>query len=256
MQAVILAGGLGTRLRPIVNDRPKPLANVNGLPFLAYLLHQVHRAGFSESILCIGYRGEMIIDTFGDEYPRGLPLKYVWEETLLGTAGAIKNAAAYLDGPFLAMNGDSFLEVDLAALTARHASNRQVDPETLGTLVLTYVPDASRFGSVVMDAGFRVRKFAEKQIIALPGWINGGIYFFEPEVLDAIPAGKPVSIERETFPALLEAGHHLYGYPVRGYFMDIGTPEGYLMFQTWASEHLPAAQMQPLEGKVLEEEEA
>lgn len=236
VKAVILAGGLGTRLRSMVNDRPKPLAPIGGVPFLTYLLQQVEAAGIETAVLCVGYKGEMIEETLGRAFSPRLRLEYVYERELLGTAGALKNAAPLLQDTFIAMNGDSYLEVDLRALLTRHQANKSLDPATIGTLALTTVRDATRFGSVHIDPGFRIRAFREKQLATGPGWVNGGIYVFEPHVLDYIPAGRPVSIEHETFPHLLKQGKHLYGFLARGYFMDIGTPEGYLLFQAWAQE--------------------
>ncbi|RMF49080.1 MAG: hypothetical protein D6755_02840 [Anaerolineae bacterium] len=238
MQAVILAGGLGTRLRSVVSDVPKPLASIHGHPFLAYQIAYLRHQGIHDFVLCVGYLHEHIMAYFEDGSRWGIRIQYAVEESLLGTAGALRNAQSFIDGPFLALNGDSFLEVDYTALLLFHAKRKKHFPATLGTLVLRRVENASRFGTVQLNGSGRILAFREKTGEASPAWINGGVYLLEPEILERIPVDQKTSIEKETFPALLESGDLLFGYPVNGYFMDIGTPEGYEAFKDWMANNI------------------
>lgn len=235
MQVLILAGGLGTRLRPIVVDRPKPMAEVANQPFLAYQIVQLRDQGFHEFVLCVGYQADQIEGHFQDGSQWGVSISYAVETELLGTAGAIRNARPLVHGPFLAMNGDSFVETSAAALVSHHQEKRAADPQVMGTLLTVHVDDASGYGTLERDAEGRVVRFREKAS-AQNGWINGGIYVLEPEVLDLIPAGRAVSIERETFPLLLARGWRLYTFATAGFFVDIGTAEGYARFRQYVAQ--------------------
>ena len=226
----ILAGGLGTRLRPVVADRPKVLAPVAGRPFLAYLLDQVAAAGLRDVVLCIGHLGEQVWATFGEARGR-VRLAYAQESAPLGTAGALRLALPLLTSEtVLVLNGDSYCAVDLGAFWAwqgRCPSN--------AALVLTKVSDTARYGQVHVNAAGRVASFAEKGSEGGPGWINAGIYLLPRAWLGTIPAKRSVSLEREMFPAWLDGG--VYGYRSRGQFLDIGTPDSYAR----AAHILPAA---------------
>lgn len=240
MPALILAGGLGTRLRPLVQDKPKPMAGVNGKPFLEHQLAFLRRFGLSHFVLCVGYRRRQIQEYFGDGSPWDVRIDYAVEEEPLGTAGALKNAQAFVDGPFLVLNGDSFFDADLSHLLRFHEETRQTARAYMGTIALTRVPDAEAYGTVHMEPdNNRIVKFAEKASstahLALSHYINAGIYVLEPEVLQRIPAREKVSIERDVFPQLLDGGH-LYGCYLQGFFVDIGTPEGYRAFQDYLKE--------------------
>lgn len=218
--AVVLAGGLGTRLRSAVADRPKVLAEVLGRPFLAYLLDQLIDAGVREAVLCVGYRAEQIRENFGESY-RSLRLAYCVETSLLGTGGAIRNAMPFVrSDPILAMNGDSYCEADLPALCAFHREHR-----AQATMLLRWIDNPARYGSAEVDANGFVRAFREKCDDAPPGWINAGIYILSRSVVESIPAEQATSIERETFPRWIGKG--LVGCPCHGKFIDIGTPESY-----------------------------
>lgn len=218
--AAILAGGLGTRLRSAVADRPKVLAEVQGRPFLAYLLEQLEAAGVREAVLCTGYLGQRIRDLFGDTY-QGLRLVYSQEGSPLGTGGALRSALDLLrSDTLLVMNGDSYCEVDLRPLWTWHKDKRAE-----ATLVLAEVADAQRYGRVFVDAAGRVLSFEEKGPLGGRGWISAGIYIFGRRTLEGIPANGMVSLEREVFSAWV--GHGLYGYRSSGRFLDIGTPEDY-----------------------------
>ncbi|MFW6069252.1 MAG: nucleotidyltransferase family protein [Chloroflexota bacterium] len=240
MPALILAGGLGTRLRPIVDDKPKPMAGVNGKPFLEHQLAFLQRFGLSHFVLCVGYRRQQIQEYFKDGSPWGVRIDYAVEEQPLGTAGALKNAQAFVDGPFLVLNGDSFFDADLHHLLRFHDKARQTERGYMGTIALTRVPDAEAYGTVHLEPqSSRIVKFAEKAAStarsAQSRYINAGIYVLEPDVLQRIPANEKVSIERDVFPQLLNDAQ-LYGCYLQGFFVDIGTPEGYREFQGYLKE--------------------
>lgn len=222
----ILAGGLGTRLRSVVSDRPKVLAAVRGKPFLAYLLDQLGEAGIRRVVLLTGYKGEQIEETFGSHYGN-IAIEYSAETEPLGTAGALRLALPKLftgkttAGTVLMLNGDSFCAADLNGFRTFH------EQHTSGaSLVLTRVPDTSRFGKVETAPDDRVERFVEKQAAGGAGWINAGIYLIPQNLVEQIPAGRAVSIEREMFPAWSQSGN-LRGYRGQGEFLDIGTPESY-----------------------------
>ena len=238
MKALILAGGLGTRLREAVPDRPKPMAVAAGKPFLQYLVEWLRDQGFDDLVLCVGHRADQVRDHFGDGQCWGVRVSYALETTPLGTAGALRNAGEHVTATTLVLNGDSYLEVDLRAMVAAHRARRAADGRAVGTLATVRVEDTAAGGALEMDGAGRIGGFREKRE-AGPGWINGGIYVLEPEVWEAIPEGQPVSIERETFPRLLAQGYHLYAYPVGGFFVDIGTPQGYRRFQQYMEEKGP-----------------
>lgn len=216
----ILAGGRGTRLRPAIGDRQKVVARVEGRPFLAILLDQVAAAGFRDVVLCVGHRAEEVESALGASHGP-LRLRYSAETEPLGTGGALRHALPLLSGPdLLVLNGDSFCEVDLAAAWAWH---RERGSEA--TLVAVEVPDASRYGRLEIDAEDRIRRFTEKQDDGAPGWINAGIYLLAASRLAELPAGRAISLERDVLPRW--TGGALYGYRVRGRFIDIGTPGAY-----------------------------
>lgn len=219
-EAVILAGGRGTRLRPVVADRPKVLAEVNGKPFLAYLLDQLAAAGIARTILCVGYRGEQVQAAFGEVYV-GMRLAYSQETTLLGTGGALRLALPLIESEtFIVLNGDSFCDVDLMDLWAWQQSR-----EAHATLVLTSKPDTARYGRVSLCVDGTISGFKEKASTVGAGLVNAGIYIFKSEMIRAIPSGRAVSLENEIFPGWV--GQGLYGYQSQGRFLDIGTPESY-----------------------------
>lgn len=223
--AAILAGGLGTRLRPVVSDRPKVLAQVAGRPFLACLLDQLADAGVPRAVLCTGYLAGMISDEFGDRY-RGIELAYSVEESPLGTGGALAHAACLLEGELLlVLNGDSYCHCPLEEFAARRAQSR-----ARAGMVLARVDDVSRFGAVATGPDSLVRSFAEKGGENGPGWINAGIYLLQKRTLDEIPRGREVSLEREILPALLPGG--VYGYHCGGAFIDIGIPDEFKRSQS------------------------
>ena len=219
--AVILAGGLGMRLKSVVADRPKVLAEVNGRPFLTYLFDQLIAANISRVVLCTGYLGEMIQEQFGQCY-QTLSITYSRETVKLGTGGSLRLAYPYLaSDPVLVMNGDSYCRVDLEAAYNWHQTHRDK-----ATMVLTQVPDVQRFGQVRFDQNGLVMRFDEKGANSGPGWINAGIYLLSPAVIQSFPSEQKVSLEREVFPGW--AGKTLVGFQSYGEFLDIGTPESYV----------------------------
>lgn len=220
LTAVILAGGFGTRLRPVVADRPKVLAEVGARPFIAYLLDQLSRAGIGHVVLCTGHLGAQVQALLQDRY-RDLDLVYSQEPVPLGTAGALRLALPLFNSdPVLVMNGDSYCEADLTAFWAwHHARNASA------TLLLTAMADAGRYGLVQIDTDGRVLGFAEKREKGQPGWINAGVYLIGRRLIETIPSMRPVSLEQEMFPAWIE--HGLYGCRSDGRFVDIGTPDSY-----------------------------
>jgi NDP-sugar pyrophosphorylase family protein len=202
----------------VLADRPKPLAPVGGRPFIVRLLEQVARAGWSQAVLCTGHMAEAVEEALG-EAQAGLPLVYSREPEPLGTGGALRLALPLLESdPVLVLNGDSWAEVDLAVLADEH--RRRGAP---ATLALVEVADAARFGRVRLGADGAVERFEEKAAAHLPGLINAGIYLLSRRLIEAIPAGRPVSLEREVFPSLV--GRGLSGVVFPGRFIDIGTPE-------------------------------
>jgi D-glycero-alpha-D-manno-heptose 1-phosphate guanylyltransferase len=219
-EAVVLVGGKGTRLQGVVADRPKVLAAVNGKPFLAYLLDQIAAAGIRRTILCVGYRGEQIQAAFGKAYA-GMCLAYSHETTLLGTGGALRLALPLIASEtFIAMNGDSFCEVNLTDLWVCHQGRK-----ANATLVLTPESETGRYGRVSFSADGTISGFEEKGSTVGAGWVNAGIYVLHSEMVRAIPPGRAVSLEHEVIPGWV--GRRLYGYQSWGRFLDIGTPESY-----------------------------
>ncbi len=230
MQAILLAGGLGTRLRSVVNDRPKPMALIEDKPFMEYVIHELSRYGITDIIFAVGYKGSMVEDYFGDgrrfatsEGGR-LRIRYAYEKELLGTAGAIKNAGRMVtEDTFFVLNADTFYQIDYGRLV-----RLQEQQELELALVLREVPDVSRYGQAVLKDG-RLTGFNEKTAEIKQGTINGGVYRMRRELLSEIPEGK-VSLENEMIPRWLSEGRRLGGFVNDGYFIDIGVPEDYFRF--------------------------
>jgi NDP-sugar pyrophosphorylase family protein len=216
--AAVLAGGLGTRLRPALADRPKVLAPVAGRPFLTYILDQLAGAGLREVVLLTGHMGQMVRDAVGETYA-GLRLIYSNEPSPLGTAGALRWAfPRFSSATILVLNGDSFCKANLTGFWASH-SRRAAEI----SLLLAETPDASRFGTVQLASNDRVVKFDEKKSAGTRGLANAGIYLIGRSLIEEIPAGRPASLERDIFP--LWAGRKgFYGFRCPAPFLDIGTP--------------------------------
>lgn len=217
--AVVLAGGLGTRLRTVVVDRPKVMAMVANRPFLTYLLEQLNSAGVHKVILCTGYLADQIRDHYGFEY-KNLSLSYSQELIPLGTAGALRFAWPMIKTPeVLILNGDSFCDVNLQAFYDFH-----LQKNALASICLAQADDSRRFGRVETSADGTITSFLEKEASHGPGMINAGIYLLSTPLLLSIPEGRAVSLERELFP--FWTGKSFYGYCAQqGVFIDIGTPQ-------------------------------
>lgn len=224
MEAIVLVGGEGTRLRPLTYGTPKPMVPIMGVPFLARTMHRLRDAGITDVILPAGYLPQAIIDYFGDGSQLGMRITYVIETVPLGTAGALKNVEEHVSGPFLVLNGDILTSLDLGAMIAEHRRKGGI-----GLIHSIRVDDPSSFGCIVCDAEECISGFIEKPAKedAPTNVINAGTYLFERDVLDLIPAGRNVSIERETFPAIV-AGRQLHSYTTGDYWMDLGRPDEYL----------------------------
>jgi len=234
----LLCGGLGTRLRGVIADRPKVLAPVAGKPFLAWVLDRLATQGFKRVILCTGFLAEQIEAEFGAEY-KELDLEYSLEPSVLGTGGALRHALPLIESPStLIMNGDSYCHVDLVQFCLGHDHSH-----ALASMVLVNVDDSGRFGSVKQDGAGRVLAFQEKTASAVPGWINAGIYLINRSLLHEIPAGKISSLERDYFPPWINRG--LRGFTTEGPFIDIGTPESYASAEAFFQAK-PAAALLPI----------
>ena len=220
VDAVVLVGGQGTRLRPLTLSAPKPMLPTAGVPFLSHLLSRIAAAGIDHVVLGTSYKAEVFEEHFGDGAGLGLSIDYVVETEPLGTGGGIRNVADKLRGDTaMVFNGDVLSGVSLADLLAAHTSSA-ADV----TLYLTRVADPTAFGCVPTDASGRVTAFLEKTQDPPTDQINAGTYVFKRSVLEQIPAGRPVSVERETFPGLLAAGAVVTGFVDTTYWRDLGTP--------------------------------
>jgi len=226
MKAILLAGGKGTRLRPLTIHTPKPIVPIFNRPFLHYqidLLKQVPE--IDEVILSLNYQPRRIEEIFGDGSELGIKIRYVVEPTPLGTAGAVKYAGDQLDGSVVVFNGDVLTQIDLAAVLQLHRERR-----ARATIVLTPVENPAAYGLVETGPDGNIRRFIEKpkpeEITT--NHINAGIYVLEPDTFDRIPSNVSWSIERSYFPSLVERGETFVGYVYDGYWIDIGTPEKYM----------------------------
>ncbi|MFC7341474.1 sugar phosphate nucleotidyltransferase [Saccharopolyspora griseoalba] len=223
-EAVVLVGGQGVRLRPLTLSAPKPMLPTAGVPFLSHLLSRIRAAGIEHVVLGTSYKAEVFEEHFGDGSDLGLHIEYVVEDEPLDTAGAIRNVADRLSAEdVVVFNGDILSGVDLGGLLRTHRSNR-ADV----TLHLVEVADPHRFGCVPTDADGRVTAFLEKTDDPPVDQINAGCYVFRREVVESIPAGRPVSVERETFPGLLAAGARVQGHVDSSYWLDMGTPAAFV----------------------------
>jgi mannose-1-phosphate guanylyltransferase len=227
IDAILLVGGKGTRLRPLTLSAPKPMLPTAGVPFLTHQLAHARDAGVDHVVLATSYQAEMFERHFGDGSALGLELEYVTETEPLGTGGGIRNVADRLragpDEPVIVFNGDVLSGHDIAAQVALHEKNAAA-----ATIYLTEVEDARAFGCVPIDTESRVTAFLEKMPEPVTNLVNAGCYVFRREVIDAMPAGRPLSVERETFPQLLAEGATVMGYVESAYWLDLGTPAAFV----------------------------
>jgi mannose-1-phosphate guanylyltransferase/phosphomannomutase len=226
MRAIIIAGGFGTRLRPLTYNTPKSMVPVANIPFVIHQVSLIKKYGIKEIILNLHYLSDNIKKIFEDEQKHGVKIYYSIEESPLGTAGAVKNAEQYFDSdPLLIFNGDILTDIDLSELLKFHRKKKAT-----ATLTLTKVEDPTTYGLVITDGDGRIKRFIEK-----PSWervttntISAGIYVVDPKVFSRVPANKPHSFERELFPSLLESGEAFYAFESDAYWIDIGNPSKYM----------------------------
>ncbi|MCX5749859.1 MAG: NDP-sugar synthase [Candidatus Saganbacteria bacterium] len=226
MKAIIIAGGLGTRLRPLTYNRPKPMVPVMNKPFIVHQIELLKKFGITEIILNLHYLSDNMALMLGDGADLGVKLFYSIEKNPLGTAGAVKNAEEYLDkDDIVVFNGDVLADFNIAEIIAFHKEKK-----AKVTLTLTSVEDPTPFGLVLADESGRVTKFVEK-----PSWqmvtaktINAGLYVMNPSVFKSVPKGRPYSFERELFPKLLDSGEKVYAVVSKDYWLDIGSPQKYM----------------------------
>jgi mannose-1-phosphate guanylyltransferase len=224
VEAVVLVGGLGTRMRPLTLSAPKPMLPTAGVPLLAHLLGRIRAAGVRHVVLGTSYRAEVFATYFGDGSALGLALDYIVEDEPLGTGGGIRNVASALSEPdVLVFNGDVLSGLDPAEVVRTH---RSAGADV--TLHLVRVPDPRAFGCVPTSADGQVLGFLEKTDAPPTDLINAGCYAFRREVIDSIPVGRAVSVERETFPGLLAAGARLHAHVDASYWLDLGTPAAFV----------------------------
>ncbi|MCX7816382.1 MAG: nucleotidyltransferase family protein [Syntrophales bacterium] len=218
VQAFILAGGMGTRLKSVISDRQKVISEVKGRPFITYIFDLLLRNGIEEVVILVGWKGEEVKSLIGDKYG-DLKISYSIEERPLGTAGALKNAESFIKTEeILVLNGDSYCHFDFRELLIFHRmKNSQV------TVVSIEVEDTSRYGTLYLDETSRIVKFAEKEGESRRGLINAGVYLMSRSVVESIPFNQNCSLEKDVFPYLTG----ICGYIVQGPFIDIGTPEDY-----------------------------
>ncbi|MEA2828132.1 MAG: mannose-phosphate guanylyltransferase / phosphomannomutase [Actinomycetota bacterium] len=224
MKAVIMAGGEGTRLRPLTSNQPKPLIPLVNRPMMEHVVHLLKEHGFDEVVVTLAFLPQTIRTYFGDGSEFGVRMVYATEETPLGTAGSVRNARAQLDEPFLVISGDVLTDIDLSALVAFHKAKG-----AMATIALKAMENPLEFGIVITREDGSIERFLEK-----PTWgqvfsdtVNTGIYVLEPEVFDYIPEGKSVDFSSDVFPHLLEDGKSLFGFVAEGYWEDVGTLEAY-----------------------------
>jgi mannose-1-phosphate guanylyltransferase/phosphomannomutase len=225
MKAVVMAGGEGSRLRPLTMARPKPMVPVVNKPVICHILDLLKRHGITEIVITLQYLANVIQDYFGDGEALGMRIHYSVEEAPLGTAGSVKNAQEYLDETFLVISGDALTDINLSEVIEFHKAKR-----ALATLTLYRVPNPLEYGVVITDAEGRIRQFLEK-----PSWgevfsdtINTGIYVLEPQVLNYFERGRPFDFSQDLFPLLLKNNDPLYGYVAAGYWCDVGNLQEYV----------------------------
>ena len=225
MQAVVMAGGEGSRLRPLTSNLPKPMLPVANRPLMEHIVELLRKHGFTNIVVTVQFLSSMIRNYFGDGQDIGVSVSYSAEDIPLGTAGSVLNAGPLLSGPFLVISGDALTDLDLSDVVRFHR-----DRGAAATLVLKRMHDPLEFGIVMTAEDGRIDRFLEK-----PTWgqvfsdtVNTGIYVLEPEVLDLIPVGQPYDFSSELFPGMLDKGLPLYGYVLDGYWTDVGTTDAYL----------------------------
>lgn len=231
METILLCGGLGTRLRSVVSDRPKPMADIAGKPFLHYLVRMLSEKGVERFVFALGYMGEQIEAYFQDGREYGISIVYSYEESPLGTGGAIRNALSKMqEEDVLILNADTYFDMDYRSLF-QEQSRKCADM----TIASREIEDVSRYGAILKDTDGRILRWNEKQsgsgeTAPRRGEINGGIYVMKRSLIEKIPAGKQ-SLENDCIPVWLSHSINIHALRSDGYFMDIGVPEDYRRFQ-------------------------
>lgn len=221
VDVVILCGGMGTRLKAIIDDKPKPMAEIDKRPFIDILIGHISTFGFQRFILCAGYKAELVQEYYKNKKCR-VEILIRKEQELLGTGGAVKNAWPLIDSnPFLVLNGDSFLDMDLYKFVEFH-----LEKKALLSIALIDAKDTNGYGSIETDSSDRIVKFREKEEKSQESMINAGVYLFNREIFSLMPSNKKFSLEYDFFPKIV--GSKFYGYLTKGFFIDIGTPERYM----------------------------
>ncbi|HHV72588.1 MAG TPA: NDP-sugar synthase, partial [Clostridia bacterium] len=225
MKAVIMAGGEGTRLRPLTCTKPKPMVYLANVPVMTHAIELLKKHGIKEIGVTLQYMAPQIMDYYGDGREYGVKLHYFLEDMPLGTAGSVKNAEAFLDETFLVISGDALTDINLSEAIEFHRRKKSV-----ATLILSSVANPLEYGIVISKKSGEIIRFLEK-----PSWgevfsdqVNTGMYILEPEILNYIPPKTNFDFSKNLFPLLMEGGHVLYGYPAKGYWCDIGNPQSYL----------------------------
>ena len=235
-KALVLAAGEGTRLRPLTLDRPKPMLPIHGKPLLEHTIAWLRRHGVKDIAINLHYRPEAIVQYFGDGAAFDVRIVYSREETILGTAGAVRKLNGFVTGgPLVVMYGDVLTDLDLGALLAFHSQSRARDPSARVTMSLYHVPNPTEVGLVGLDEHGRVTRFVEKPRLeeVFTDLANAGVLVIEPDIVDCIPPDIFYDFGQHLFPKLLQTGVSIYGWiiPQNAYLLDIGTPEKYAQAQ-------------------------
>ena len=250
MKAVILAGGYGTRLRPLTYTRPKPMLPLAGKPILQHIIESLADYDFREIIVTENYLSKLIEDYFGDGSKFGVEITYFREDKPLGTAGSVKNAGSCLDDTFIVIQGDNLTDINLKLVTKFHKKRKGV-----ATIALTPVENPTEFGIAELNKRGQIVRFLEKPKPeeCFSNLVNTGLYVFEPSILDLIPKDTAYDFSKDLFPSLLEE-EGIYGYEVRGFWSDIGRPKGLLKANRWILSRLrKALKKVPIKEGVLKE---
>jgi len=220
VDVVILCGGMGTRLKTVVDGKPKPMAEIDNRPFIDILIGYISTFGFQRFILCTGYKAESIQEYYKSKKCE-VEILIIKEQELLGTGGAVKNVQPLIgSNPFLVLNGDSFLDMDLCKFVEFH-----LEKKALLSIALINTKDAKSYGSIEVDNSGRITEFCEKKEKNQESIINAGIYLFNREIFSLMPSARKFSLEYDFFPKIVN--REIYGYLTKGLFIDIGTPERY-----------------------------
>lgn len=228
MQAVIMAGGFGTRLRPLTNDLPKPMVPIIDKPIIKYIINNLKKYGITDIIVTLGYKPERIMDYLGDGSKHGVRIRYSVEDIPLGTAGGIKKVASMIDGSFVVISGDALTNIELDGMISHHMSHGK-----LITMAVKEMDDVSDFGVVRCEDDGTVTSFIEKPTHSLDKLVNTGIYILEKRVFDFIPDGK-YDFARELFPNMMD---NLSAYRMKEYWSDIGTLSSYYLTNNYVALH-------------------